>query len=116
MVLSKRTIPPEVIRESLIITFTFLFCIALTVATLLVTESGRTGMDFESLLFESVSAVATTGLSVGDTTRSLSSAGQFVIMLAMFVGRLGALTIVLMIAGDDEPETIRYPKEDILVG
>ena len=37
-------------------------------------------------------------------------------MLAMFVGRLGALTIVLMIAGDDEPETIRYPKEDILVG
>ncbi len=116
VVLSKRTIPPEVIRESLIITFTFLFCIALTVATLLVTENGRTGMDFESLLFESVSAVATTGLSVGDTTRSLSSAGQFVIMLAMFVGRLGALTIVLMIAGDDEPETIRYPKEDILVG
>ena len=36
-------------------------------------------------------------------------------MLAMFVGRLGALTVVLMIAGDDAPETIRYPKEDILV-
>jgi Trk-type K+ transport system membrane component len=37
-------------------------------------------------------------------------------MLAMFVGRLGALTMVLMIAGDEEPETVRYPKEEVLVG
>ena len=37
-------------------------------------------------------------------------------MLAMFAGRLGALTMVLMMAGDEEPETVRYPKEDVLVG
>ena len=116
VVLSKRTIPPEVIREALIITFTFLLCIATTTACLLVTEQGRLGYDFEKLLFEAVSAVTTTGLSIGDTTCSLSTAGRCVIMLAMFVGRLGALTVVLMIAGDDEPETVRYPKEDILVG
>ena len=116
VVISKRTIPPEVIREAFIITFVFLFCIALTAASLLVTEHGRTGYDFEKILFESVSAVTTTGLSFDGTTASLSMAGRFVIMLAMFVGRLGALTIVLMIAGDDEPETVRYPKEDILVG
>ncbi len=116
VVLSKRTIPPEVIREALIITFVFLFCIALTAMALLVTEHGREGFDFERLLFESVSAVTTTGLSFGGTTASLSTAGRFVVMLAMFAGRLGALTIVLMIAGDDDPETVRYPKEDILVG
>ena len=51
-----------------------------------------------------------------DTTAALSLPGRFVVMLAMFVGRLGALTVVLLIAGDDAPETIRYPKEDILVG
>lgn len=116
VVLSKRTIPPEVIREAFIITFVFLFCIALTAASLLITEHGRAGYDFEKILFESVSAVTTTGLSFDGTTASLSMAGRFVIMLAMFVGRLGALTIVLMISGDDEPETVRYPKEDILVG
>ena len=116
VVISKRTIPPEVIREAFIITFVFLFLIALTAASLLVTEHGRVGCDFERILFESVSAVTTTGLSFDGTTASLSMAGRFVIMLAMFAGRLGALTIVLMISGDDEPETVRYPKEDILVG
>ncbi len=116
VVISKRTIPPEVIREAFIITFVFLFLIALTAASLLVTEQGRVGCDFERILFESVSAVTTTGLSFGGTTASLSMAGRFVIMLAMFAGRLGALTIVLMISGDDEPEAIRYPKEDVLVG
>lgn len=116
VVLSKRTIPPETIREALIITFTFFFCIALTTAALLVTESGRAGYDFEKLLFEAVSAVTTTGLAFTDTTAALSIPGRFVVMLAMFVGRLGALTVVLMIAGDDAPETVRYPKEDILVG
>ena len=116
VVLSKRTIPPETIREALIITFTFFFCIALTTAALLITEYGTRSYDFEKLLFEAVSAVTTTGLAFTDTTAALSLPGRFVVMLAMFVGRLGALTVVLMIAGDDAPETVRYPKEDILVG
>ena len=116
VVLSKRTIPPETIREALIITFTFFFSIALTTAALLVTENGRIGYDFEKLLFEAVSAVTTTGLAFSDTTSLLSIPGRFVVMAAMFVGRLGALTVVLMIAGDDAPETVRYPKEDVLVG
>lgn len=116
VVISKRSMPPEVIREALIITFTFFLCIALTAAALLVTENGRPGYDFEKLLFESVSAVTTTGLSFTGATEALSLPGRFVVMLAMFVGRLGALTVVLMIAGDSEPETVRYPKEDVLVG
>ena len=116
VVLSKRTIPPETIREALIITFTFFFCIALTTAALLVTEHGGAAYDFEKLLFEAVSAVTTTGLAFSDTTVLLSQPGRFVVMIAMFVGRLGALTVVLMIAGDDAPETVRYPKEDVLVG
>ncbi len=116
VVLSKRTIPPETIREALIITFTFFFCIALTTAALLVTEHGGPAYDFEKLLFEAVSAVTTTGLAFSDTTVLLSQPGRLVVMIAMFVGRLGALTVVLMIAGDDAPETVRYPKEDVLVG
>ena len=116
VVLSKRTIPPETIREALIITFTFFFCIALTTAALLVTEHGGPAYDFEKLLFEAVSAVTTTGLAFSDTTVLLSQPGRLVVMIAMFVGRLGALTVMLMIAGDDAPETVRYPKEDVLVG
>ena len=116
VVLSKRTIPPETIREALIITFSFLLYISVVAAALLVTENGRPSYDFEKLLFEAVSAVTTTGLSFNGVTESLSLPGRMVIMAAMFVGRLGALTVILMIAGDDEPETVRYPKEDMLVG
>ena len=116
VVLSKRTIPQETIREALIITFSFLLYISLTAAALLVTENGRPGYDFEKLLFEAVSAVTTTGLAFENVTENLSLAGRMVVMVAMFVGRLGALTMVLMIAGDDDPETVRYPKEDVLVG
>ena len=116
VVLSKRTIPQETIREALIITFSFLLYISLTAAALLVTENGRPGYDFEKLLFEAVSAVTTTGLAFENVTENLSIAGRMVVMVAMFVGRLGALTMVLMIAGDDDPETVRYPKEDVLVG
>ena len=116
MVLSKRTIPPETIREALIITFSFLLYIAVTAAALLVTEYGRPGYEFEKLVFEAVSAVTTTGLAFENVTESLSVSGRIVVMLAMFAGRLGALTMVLMMAGDEEPETVRYPKEDVLVG
>ena len=116
VVLSKRTIPQETIREALIITFSFLLYISLTAAALLVTENGRPGYDFEKLLFEAVSAVTTTGLSFENVTANLSLPGRMVVMAAMFAGRLGALTMVLMIAGDDEPETVRYPREDVLVG
>ena len=116
VVLSKRTIPSETIREALIITFSFLLYIAVTAAALLVTENGRPGYDFEKLLFEAVSAVTTTGLAFENVTETLSMPGRVVVMLAMFIGRLGALTVVLMIVGDEEPETVRYPKEDVLVG
>jgi trk system potassium uptake protein TrkH len=116
VVLSKRTIPQETIREALIITFSFLLYIALTAAALLVTERGRPGYDFEKMLFEAVSAVTTTGLAFENVTETLSMPGRVVVMLAMFVGRLGALTMILMIAGDEEPETVRYPKEEVLVG
>lgn len=116
VVLSKRTIPPETIREALIITFSFFLYIAVAAAALLITEHGRPGYEFEKLLFEAVSAVTTTGLAFHNVTETLSIPGRIVVMLAMFVGRLGALTMVLIIAGDEEPEAVRYPKEDVLVG
>lgn len=114
--LSKRTLPADVVRESLVVIFFFAALIAVAMMFLLATESGRAGLAFENLLYETVSAVTTTGLTVGDTTSRLSDAGRVVIMVCMFFGRLGALTVVLLVAGQDEPQTIRYPKEDLVIG
>ena len=68
------------------------------------------------LYFEAMSAVTTTGLSIGDTTSRLTPVGRLIVMVAMFVGRLGALTIVLMIGARESKRHVRYPSEEIVVG
>jgi trk system potassium uptake protein TrkH len=79
--------------------------------TLSITEEAA----FLDLLFESVSAFGTVGLSTG-VTGSLSIPGRIVIIMTMFAGRVGPLTVILAIAEKRHNVNIRYPKEKILVG
>lgn len=70
----------------------------------------------ELVVFEVVSAFATCGLSLG-LTDQLNLFGQMVICCVMFWGRLGALTIVVAIAGQQQrPQLVQYPEEQILIG
>jgi trk system potassium uptake protein TrkH len=70
---------------------------------------------FEWLLFESVSALATVGLSAG-VTAELSPAGRLIVIAAMFVGRLGPLTLALALAAREHRATYRWPEENIRIG
>ena len=116
-VLYRRTVPHEVVRESFVIFFFAVALITLAMAVLLVTEADTPGLGFERLLFESISAVTTTGLTCGNTTSLLSPTGRVVLMVCMLCGRLGAVTVVLLIGGRDEPlSAVKYPKEEIVVG
>ncbi len=115
-VMFKRSIPEAIVRESIVIVMVFMALIALGMTVLLVSEGGKESLTFENLLFETVSAVSTTGLSCGSTTSSLSLTGRIVIMVCMFCGRLGALAVVLLIGGQEERKMIRYPKEELVVG
>ena len=112
-VMFRRAVPEAIVRESIIIVFVFAALITCAMTVLLATEKN---ISFEYLLFETVSAVSTTGLSCADTTVSLSTAGRVVIMLCMFCGRLGAIAIVMLIGGQDERISIRFPKEELVVG
>jgi trk system potassium uptake protein len=69
-----------------------------------------------SVLFEVISAFATTGLSLG-ATGELNTFGRLVIVVMMFWGRLGALTIVVAIAEhtSKSEQLIRYPEESVLL-
>ncbi len=114
-VISRRVISPDIVRESIVIFVALLALQHLVLWTLTLTEanSGIAGM---RLLFESVSAMTTTGLSIGDTTNRLSSVGRIVVMAAMFMGRLGALTVVMMIGARESKRHIRFPSEELVVG
>ena len=115
-VIFKRSIPDAVVREAIVIVMVFTGLICLGMTALLITEGGEHPIPFEHLLFEAVSAVSTTGLSCGNTTSSLSVPGRFVIMLCMLCGRLGAIGVVLLIGGQEERVSIRYPREELVVG
>jgi trk system potassium uptake protein TrkH len=67
------------------------------------------------VVFEVVSAFSTTGLSLNYTAQ-LSTFGQFIIMLCMLWGRLGALTIVVALGEQRPPELVEYPEERLLLG
>ena len=114
-VVSRRLVPTEIVRESIVIVMTIAALITVVMGVLLVTERGS-GIAQDALFFETVSAVTTTGLSVGDTTRGLSPAGRAAIMAAMFCGRLGALTVVMMIGDRESKRHIRFPQEELVVG
>lgn len=69
------------------------------------------------LSFEAASALGTVGLSMGITS-SLSDLGKWVIIMLMFIGRIGPLTMILSINQNIgmKGTEVNYPKADILIG
>ena len=67
------------------------------------------------LLFEVTSAFGTVGLSLG-ITDELSTLSKIVLMVLMFIGRVGLITFIFTIKKENEHEYIRYPKERIIIG
>ena len=117
--LFRRTVPEPVAREAIVIVTVLALLVVLGMTVLLVSENrgGGEPVPFEALLFETISAVSTAGLSCGTTTEALSPVGRAVIMVCMFCGRLGALAVVFLIGGrETAPSRIRFPKEDLVVG
>lgn len=72
-------------------------------------------LDFIQIFFETVSAFATVGLSTG-ITGSVSTAAKIILIITMYVGRVGVLLLMAAILGDPRPTRVHYPEENLLVG
>jgi trk system potassium uptake protein len=72
-------------------------------------------VDYVSLLFESVSAFGTVGLSMG-VTAQLTAFGKVLIIALMFAGRVGPLSLALAVGEEMERLVYRYPTTKLLVG
>lgn len=83
---------------------------AATMFLMLITDFGQ-----ERILFEVVSAFATVGMSTG-ITAAMPPAGQVVLILLMFIGRLGPVTLGTALAVRSRPIMYEYPKERPLIG
>jgi trk system potassium uptake protein len=72
-------------------------------------------LPFIQILFETVSAFATVGLSTG-ITGSVTTAAKLILIVTMYIGRVGILLLMSAILGDSRPTRIHYPEENLLVG
>lgn len=72
--------------------------------------------DFIALLFESISAFGTVGLSTGITPQ-LSDPSKMVIIFTMLGGRVGPLSLLMALAWRKEADgLLRYPEENLMIG
>ena len=71
--------------------------------------------DFITVCFETVSAFSTTGASMGMTS-NLNVVGKDLIIVLMVLGKIGPMTVLMLLSREETPSNIRYPDVDILIG
>ncbi len=116
----RRTVPVDLMARATTTVLLYMTVVIGALTGLLVLEQSHqahTGMQgiFLDSLFEVVSALSTVGLSTGITPQ-LSDAGQIVLMMTMFIGRLGPISVVMALSLSERPQTIEYPREEPLIG
>ena len=106
-----RSIPRPVIAKSTAIVIVSLLAVTAGFSLLLVSQEGS----FVGLLFETVSAYANVGLTLG-VTSTLGAAGKLILISLMYAGRIGPLTLALAVGEPAARASFRYPEARILVG
>jgi trk system potassium uptake protein len=109
---NKKTIPFELVDKSYSIVFMSLMIVILSVFTLSIVEPA---FDLIDILFETVSAFATCGLSSG-ISPELSTAGKTVLIIDMYVGRVGTLTLAYALSKRVKETRHQYPDTYFMVG
>jgi potassium uptake TrkH family protein len=108
----KKTIPFEIVDKAYSIVVMSIIIIILSVFTLSIVEPD---FSFITLLFESVSAFSICGLSLG-CTPELSEYGKIVLIVNMYIGRIGTLSIAFALARRLKQTHHQYPNTYFMVG
>jgi trk system potassium uptake protein TrkH len=112
--LFKRSIRLIVIGRA--ITIVVLYIAILLAATLALSITERQNhFSLLDMMFEVTSAIGTVGLSTG-ITASLTTAGKWIIITTMLIGRLGPLTLLTAMLFSTKPGKYEYPSEPLVVG
>ena len=107
----KRELHEEDLMKSVVVTMMAVLICLLAVIVLSISEP----FSLIEILFEVCSAFGTTGLSMG-ITPELSILGKVVIMIIMFIGRIGILTFLYLLGTKERKDNFHYPKERVIIG
>lgn len=118
-----RTLPPVLVQRAMAVMFLSLGTVmAATILLMLYEDHSAYFLDY---LFEAVSAVGTVGVSstlltgegtVSSVTQSLSTPSRLVLVVAMFLGRVGPLTLLFALGGRTTTARYQYPEERVILG
>lgn len=108
----KKRIGRELVTRAISITFIAMCLVIIVSMILCITEQGAS---LEYIIYETVSAFGTVGLTLG-LTPDLSTAGKVVLAFTMYCGRVGPLTLAIALARKNSMKGIRYPEDKIIVG
>ena len=106
-----RRIPTSTVRLAVAVSLLGLALVAISVVALLT----MTDHSLDIILFETVSAFATVGLSTG-ITPNLPMAAKYVLIALMFAGRTGSMTVAAALALRERSRVIRMPEEQPIIG
>ncbi|WP_306798599.1 TrkH family potassium uptake protein [Oceanobacillus saliphilus] len=107
----KREIYDEDLAKAVAVTLVALTIVFSSVLVMTVVEPFSLGQ----ILFEVTSAFGTVGLSLG-ITGELTTFSKILLMLLMFIGRVGIITILLIFKSKKHKRNYHYPKEKIIIG
>ena len=107
----RRSIPTVVFYQTIVVVTLYLV-VGLSVSFLLTLTESRRPIE---LVFETISALGTVGVSTG-VTPGLSPLGRILIIGTMFLGRIGPFTLALAIGERQQSERYRYPEERVQIG
>lgn len=110
-VMYNRKIPEEQISRSMLIMILASSLVITSTFFLMLSDQG----DFLTTMFEVISAFGTVGLSMG-MTPELTVPGRLIIMMTMFMGRLGPVTVAFALSRSQRTNIIGFPEEKIILG
>jgi trk system potassium uptake protein TrkH len=115
-----RTIPKEIVSRAISIIFASAFSVAIITSVLLIVGGGNlppleSRHYFVEYLFDTVSAFGTVGLSMGVTPK-LNDLQKYALILMMFAGRVGPLTLAFSLSRGGGKRGITYAEEGVMVG
>jgi trk system potassium uptake protein len=114
VVLYRRQIPMSLVLKAVGVLIGSMGCVALITTAIALLDPE---IPFSHIAFDTISAFATVGLSTGMTTNpQLSVGSKLLLILAMYLGRVGVLLGMSALLGTVKPRLVSYPEENLLVG
>lgn len=107
----KRKVSNDIIKRVMALIAVSASVLAILIFLLLLLEP----FEFDKIVFEAFSAFGTVGLSMG-ITPLLSNTGQFIVILLMYLGRVGPLTLIFALSANVEKTNFTYTEEKIIIG